>query len=115
MYSISLGRNYIHNAVYVLSEIVDARKRRRRSGSLVLQKRRRRLLPFIPTEDSTQRLKQMGSLASALTTLQMKFSDDLTYMPGMAPKSANQSKLEDGGMQVEYMFLFFGRSSRIMS
>ena len=83
---------------------LDARKRRKRSGSLVLQKRKRRLLPFIPTEDSGRRLKQMGSLASALTTLHMKFSDDLTYMPGMAPKSANQSKYEDGGMQVEHLF-----------
>ncbi|KAL6225411.1 hypothetical protein ACLB2K_004261 [Fragaria x ananassa] len=78
----------------------DATKRRRRSGSLVLQKRRRRLLPFIPSEDPAQRLKQMGSLASALTALHMEFSDDLTYMPGMAPRSANQSKFEDGGMQI---------------
>ncbi|XP_024017767.1 probable Histone-lysine N-methyltransferase ATXR5 isoform X2 [Morus notabilis] len=78
----------------------DARKRRRRSGSLVMQKKRRRLLPFISSEDRAQRLKQMGSLASALTTLKMEFSDDLTYVPGMAPKSANQSDFEDGGMQV---------------
>ncbi|GMY12420.1 probable Histone-lysine N-methyltransferase ATXR5 isoform X3 [Fagus crenata] len=78
----------------------DARKRRRRSGSLVLQKKRRRLLPFVPTEDPSRRLKQMGSLASALTALHMEFSDDLTYMPGMAPRSANQAKFENGGMQV---------------
>lgn len=79
---------------------IDSRKRRRRSGSLVLQKRRRRILPFVPSEDPAQRLKQMGSLASALTALHMEFSDDLTYMPGMAPRSANKSKFEDGGMQV---------------
>ncbi|KAH7566035.1 hypothetical protein JRO89_XS08G0070300 [Xanthoceras sorbifolium] len=79
---------------------VDARKRRRRSASLVLQKKRRRLLPFIPSEDPVQRLKQMGTLASALTALQMEFSDDLTYMPGMATRSANLAKFEEGGMQV---------------
>ncbi|XVE86565.1 hypothetical protein DITRI_Ditri18aG0043300 [Diplodiscus trichospermus] len=78
----------------------DTRKRRRRSGSLVLLKKRRRLLPFIPSEDPNQRLKEMGTLASALTTLQMEFSDDLTYSPGMAPRSANQAKFENGGMQV---------------
>ncbi|XP_068309873.1 probable Histone-lysine N-methyltransferase ATXR5 [Pyrus communis] len=78
----------------------DTRKRRRRSGSLVLQKRRRRILPFVSSEDPAQRLKQMGSLASALTALHMEFSDDLTYMPGMAHRSANQSKFEDGGMQI---------------
>ncbi|KAJ4715274.1 Histone-lysine N-methyltransferase ATXR6 [Melia azedarach] len=78
----------------------DTRKRRRRSTSLVLQKKRRRLLPFVPSEDPSQRLRQMGTLASALTALQMEFSDDLTYIPGMAPRSANQAKYENGGMQV---------------
>ncbi|KAF5751804.1 histone-lysine N-methyltransferase ATXR5-like [Tripterygium wilfordii] len=78
----------------------DARKRRRRCGSLVLQKKRRRLLPFIPSEDPDRRLKQMGTLASALTALQMEFSDELTYMPDLAARSANQAMLEDGGMQV---------------
>lgn len=42
----------------------------------------------------------MGSLATALTTLQMEFSDDLTYVPGMASRSANQAEFEEGGMQV---------------
>ncbi|XP_022741492.1 probable Histone-lysine N-methyltransferase ATXR5 isoform X4 [Durio zibethinus] len=78
----------------------DTRKRRKRSRSLVLLKKRRRLLPFIPSEDPNQRLKQMGTLASALTAMQMEFSDDLTYFPGMAPRSANQAKFENGGMQV---------------
>nr|5VAC_A Chain A, Probable Histone-lysine N-methyltransferase ATXR5 [Ricinus communis] len=73
---------------------------RRRSGSLVYQKRRRRLLPFVSSEDPAQRLKQMGTLASALTELQMEFSDDLTYSSGMAPRSANQARFEEGGMQV---------------
>ncbi|KAL4351412.1 hypothetical protein GQ457_06G043160 [Hibiscus cannabinus] len=78
----------------------DTRKRRRRSVSLVLLKKRRRLLPFIPSEDPNQRLKQMGTLASALTAMQMEFSDELTYSSGMAPRSANQAKFENGGMQV---------------
>ncbi|XP_030512057.2 probable Histone-lysine N-methyltransferase ATXR5 [Rhodamnia argentea] len=78
----------------------DTRKRRKRSGPLVMQKKRRRLLPFTPVEDPSQRLQEMGSLASALTALNMEFSDDLTYLPGWAPRSANQAKLEKGGMQV---------------
>lgn len=57
-------------------------------------------MPFIPSEDPAQRLKQMGTLASALTALHMEFSDDLTYLPGMAPQLANQAKFEQGGMQV---------------
>ncbi|GFY87545.1 similar to TRITHORAX-RELATED PROTEIN 5 [Actinidia rufa] len=64
------------------------------------KKRRRRLLPFTPTEDPTRRLEQMGSLASALTALRMEFSDQLTYMLGMATRSANQAEFENGGMQV---------------
>ncbi|XP_043805845.1 probable Histone-lysine N-methyltransferase ATXR5 isoform X1 [Manihot esculenta] len=82
------------------SSPLEMKKRRRRSGSLVYQKKRRRLLPFISSQDHSERLKQMGTLASALTALQMEFSNDLTYMPGMASTSANQSKFEDGGMQV---------------
>lgn len=42
----------------------------------------------------------MTSLASALTALNMEFSDELTYMPDMAPRSANCAKFESGGMQV---------------
>lgn len=42
----------------------------------------------------------MGSLASALTALHMEFSDDLTYSPEMAPRSANHADFENGGMQV---------------
>lgn len=63
-------------------------------------KKKRRLVSFTPTEDHAQRLKQMGSLASALTALHMEFTDELTYMPGMAPRSANQATFENGGMQV---------------
>lgn len=72
---------------------------------LAMCKKRRRLLPFIPTEDPERRLEQMGSLATALTALRMEFSNELTYMPGMAPRSANKAKLERGGMQVvKYCF-----------
>ncbi|PIA47765.1 hypothetical protein AQUCO_01400396v1 [Aquilegia coerulea] len=79
--------------------VQDGRKRKKRS-ELVMYKKRRRLLPFIPTDDEGQRLKQMGSLATALTAFHVKFSNDLTYIRGMAPRSANLAKLEKGGMQV---------------
>ncbi|VVB13824.1 unnamed protein product [Arabis nemorensis] len=78
----------------------ETRKPRRRSCSLTVKKRRRKLLPLVPSEDPDQRLTQMGTLATALTALGIKYSDDLTYVPGMAPRSANQSKFEKGGMQV---------------
>lgn len=76
---------------------------------------------MVPSEDPEQRFAQMGTLASALTALGIKYSDDLTYVPGMAPRSANRSKFEIGGMQVQdktifqlifnnslsYIFIFF--------
>ncbi|GFQ04857.1 probable histone-lysine n-methyltransferase atxr5 [Phtheirospermum japonicum] len=78
----------------------DVKKRRRRSSTLVFHKKRRRLLPYIPSEDSARRLVQMGSLASALTAHSMDFSNELTYMPGLAPRSSNQAIFENGGMQI---------------
>ncbi|KAI3776796.1 hypothetical protein L1987_46586 [Smallanthus sonchifolius] len=42
----------------------------------------------------------MGSLASALTSLNLEFSNDLTYPPSMAPESANKATLENGRIQV---------------
>ncbi|WJX40830.1 SET domain [Trifolium repens] len=57
----------------------DARRRRRRPRPMVLQKKSRRLLQFVPTEDRDRRLKQTTSLASALTYLNMEFSNHLTY------------------------------------
>lgn len=89
-----------HFNIIQMASWTEAIKRRRRLRSLVWQKKRRRLLPFLPSEDPDRRLKQMGSLATALTTLQMEFSDDLTYVPGMASRSANQAEFEEGGMQV---------------
>ncbi|KAL9313835.1 hypothetical protein ACSQ67_019287 [Phaseolus vulgaris] len=78
----------------------EAKKRRKRSRPLVLHKKKRRLLPFVPTKDPVQRLKQMGSLASALTASNIEFCDHLTYSPGMAPRSANRSAFENGDMQI---------------
>ncbi|KAL4572715.1 hypothetical protein LXL04_019497 [Taraxacum kok-saghyz] len=59
----------------------DARKRKKRTCPLVHHKRKRRLLPYVPSEDPDCRLKQMASLASALKSLKLEFSDDLTYPP----------------------------------
>ncbi|OVA06325.1 SET domain [Macleaya cordata] len=75
----------------------DNKKRRK---SLVMSKKKRKLLPFVPTEDPKRRLEQMASLATALMATRTKFSNELTYMPGLAPRSANTASLEQGGMQV---------------
>ncbi|OWM79656.1 hypothetical protein CDL15_Pgr023068 [Punica granatum] len=80
--------------------IQETPKRRKRAGSLVVSKKRRKLLPYSPSEDPLRRMKQMASLATALTATGAKFSDRLTYVPGMAPRSANRASLEHGGMQV---------------
>ncbi|CAD6252734.1 unnamed protein product [Miscanthus lutarioriparius] len=74
--------------------------RRRRKRSLVMHKKRRRILPFVPSEDGARRLKQLASLASALTTSKTEFCNELTYMPNMAPRSSNLARLEVGGIQV---------------
>lgn len=79
---------------------LDGQKKRKRSSSLVMSKKKRKLLPFNPTEDPSRRMEQMASLATALTATGTEFSNELTYMPGTAPRSANQSILEHGGMQV---------------
>ncbi|EMS56932.1 Histone-lysine N-methyltransferase ATXR6 [Triticum urartu] len=79
----------------------DAKRRKRRS--LVMHKKKRRLLPFVPTEDRVRRLEQMASAATALTSSKMEFSNELTYVPSMAPMSANQAKLEEGGMQIHLL------------
>jgi hypothetical protein len=80
---------------------LDIQKKRKRSSSLVVSKKRRKLLPFSPSEDPERRLEQMRSLATALTASGTEFSNELTYRPGMAPRSVNQSALEKGGMQVK--------------
>ncbi|KAL7106863.1 hypothetical protein ACP275_06G019200 [Erythranthe tilingii] len=78
----------------------DSRKKRKRSGGLVMSKKSRKLLPFNPIEDPTRRLEQMASLATALTATGTEFSNELTYVAGMAPRSANCAHLERDGMQV---------------
>ncbi|XP_020596037.1 probable Histone-lysine N-methyltransferase ATXR5 [Phalaenopsis equestris] len=83
-----------------LNVLASKGRKRRRSIFLCSQKKRRRLVPFSPSEDPNQRLVQMGSLATALTSLKMEFSNDLSYFPGMAASSANTAILEKGGMQV---------------
>ncbi|CAI9108991.1 OLC1v1008716C1 [Oldenlandia corymbosa var. corymbosa] len=83
-----------------LDSVLGMRRKRRRNGSLVFHKKSRRLLPYVPVEDESQRLRQMQSLASALMAMNINFSSELTYMPGMAPRSANKARLEKGGMQV---------------
>ncbi|KAK1614321.1 hypothetical protein QYE76_019838 [Lolium multiflorum] len=75
-------------------------KKRKRKALVVSKKRSRKLLPFSPSEDPARRLTQMASLATALTATGAVFSNDLTYVPGMAPRSANSAALEAGGMQV---------------
>lgn len=80
--------------------ILDTPKRRKRASGLAVSKKKRKLLPFNPSEDPTRRLEQMASLATALTATGADFSNELTYQPGMAPRSANCSALEHGGMQV---------------
>lgn len=42
----------------------------------------------------------MASLATALTATGAEFSNELTYVAGMAPRSANRAELEKDGMQV---------------
>ncbi|KAF5191445.1 Histone-lysine n-methyltransferase atxr6 [Thalictrum thalictroides] len=83
----------------IQKSIKDTRKRRK--CPLVSKKKKRKLLPFIPIEDPQRRLEQMASLATAMTATRMEeFSNELTYNPGMAPRSANCAALENGGMQV---------------
>lgn len=90
----------------------DGRKRKRRAP-LVLQKRRRRLLPYIAAEDPERRLQQMASLATALTSLKLEFSNELTYVPRMAPRYKNRASLEKGGMQVLCQLLCYCKSITI--
>ncbi|GMH08871.1 hypothetical protein Nepgr_010711 [Nepenthes gracilis] len=78
----------------------DIRKKRKRSTSIAVSKKKRKLLAFNPSEDPSRRLEQMASLATALTATGTEFSNELTYLPDMAPRSANRPDLEKGGMQV---------------
>ncbi|KAL3521677.1 hypothetical protein ACH5RR_019826 [Cinchona calisaya] len=64
-----------------------------------MSKKRWKLSVFNPTEYPTRRLEQMASLATALTATGTEFSNDLTYVPRMAPRSADRAKHEREGMQ----------------
>jgi hypothetical protein len=66
--------------------------------------KKRRILSFVPIEDGTRRVKQMASLATALPSSKMEFSNELTYMPNMAPRSSNLARLEVSSMQVQKSF-----------
>ncbi|KAL7614030.1 hypothetical protein Lser_V15G09585 [Lactuca serriola] len=78
----------------------DIGKKRRRKSCLIASKKKRRLLPYSPSEDPARRLEQMASLATALTATGAEFSNELTYIHGMAPRSANRPAFEKEGMQV---------------
>jgi len=69
-----------------------------------MHKKWRRILPFVPTEDRATRLKQMASLATALASSSAGFSNELTYVTHMAPRSSNQVTFEEGGIQVSKSF-----------
>jgi [histone H3]-lysine27 N-methyltransferase len=58
------------------------------------------LLLFVPGDDSKRRLEQMASFTTALSATKTEFSNELNYMPGMAPWDANSPAPERGGMQV---------------
>ncbi|KAF9593763.1 hypothetical protein IFM89_025230 [Coptis chinensis] len=85
------------------SELVEKpnKDNRKRRKSLLVAKKKRKLLPFTPSEDPKRRLEQMASLATALKACRMvEFSNELTYIRDMAPRSENGAVLEKGGMQV---------------
>lgn len=92
---------FVLGNVYLKSEMfADSIGKKRKKTSLVMSKKKRRLLPYNPTNDPQRRLEQMASLATALRASNTKFSNELTYVSGKAPRSANQAGLEKGGMQV---------------
>jgi len=66
----------------------------------VILKKVRKLLLFVLGDYSKRRLEQMASLATVLTATKTEFSNELTYMPGMAPGDANSPALKRGAMQV---------------
>lgn len=83
------------------AESSEGKKRKRKAGGIrLVSKKKRKLLPFNPSDDPARRLRQMASLATALTATGAVFSNELTYVPGMAPRAANRAALESGGMQV---------------
>jgi hypothetical protein len=47
---------------------------------------------------------KQSSLATTLTSSKTKFSNELTYMPNIAPRSSSLVRLEAGDMQVSNLF-----------
>jgi len=45
-------------------------------------------------------LEHMASLPTPLIATKIEFGNELTYVPGIAPRDANSPDLECGGMQV---------------
>lgn len=81
-----------------VTEAIERKKRKKQSAfSFCPPKRGRRLLPYVPTIDPQRRLKQMASLATALTSIGVQFSDSLSYR--YAPRTANRAAHEKGGMR----------------
>ncbi|XP_057850131.1 histone-lysine N-methyltransferase ATXR6 isoform X3 [Cryptomeria japonica] len=74
--------------------------KRRRRHNLCMYKKKQKLIPHVPSKDPEQRLRQMASLATALTSTGVDFCDELTYIPSLAPRSANRVEFEGAGMQV---------------
>ncbi|MFS7912778.1 putative [histone H3]-lysine(4) N-trimethyltransferase [Helianthus anomalus] len=66
---------HVYDVLYFL-ELIDSRKQKRRTCTLVHRKKSRRLLPYTPSKDVDQRLEQMQSLTAA----NMEFSNDLTTL-----------------------------------
>lgn len=104
---------WFSDALFIVGSVeglnIGMEGRRRRKHSLCLYKKKRKLLPHVPSKDPARRLLQMASLATALSSTKVEFSDQLTYPRGLAPESANRAADERGGMQVFYFSVLFLR------
>jgi len=54
----------------------------------------------VPSDDFKRGFEQMTSLATAFTATKAEFSNELTYMPGMAPRDANSPAIKRQRIQV---------------
>jgi [histone H3]-lysine27 N-methyltransferase len=54
----------------------------------------------VPSDDFKMGLEQMVSLLTTLIATKTEFSNELTYITGIAPRDANYTHLECGGVQV---------------
>jgi [histone H3]-lysine27 N-methyltransferase len=70
----------------------------------IITRHKRQQLPFVficVDDDFKMRLEQMALLLTPLIATKTEFSDELTFMSGIAPMDANSPDLECGGMQVK--------------